>query len=50
MTEKPPLLLLHGVTMSAAAWDGVVPLLAEARTLGIHPDTLVDLLRKEATP
>ena len=28
----------------------VVPLLAEARTLGIHPDTLVDLLRKEATP
>ena len=27
MTEKPPLLLLHGVTMSAAAWDGVVPLL-----------------------
>ncbi|GAB7069496.1 alpha/beta fold hydrolase [Mycolicibacterium hodleri] len=29
MTEKPPLLLLHGVTMSAAAWDGVVPLLAD---------------------
>lgn len=27
--EKPPLLLLHGVTMSAAAWDGVVPLLAD---------------------
>ncbi|WNG82169.1 alpha/beta hydrolase [Mycobacterium sp. ITM-2016-00316] len=27
MTEKPPLLLLHGVTMSAAAWDAVAPLL-----------------------
>jgi pimeloyl-ACP methyl ester carboxylesterase len=29
MTPKPPLLLLHGVTMSAAAWDNVVPLLAD---------------------
>jgi pimeloyl-ACP methyl ester carboxylesterase len=29
MTGKPPLLLLHGVTMSAAAWDNVTPLLAE---------------------
>jgi pimeloyl-ACP methyl ester carboxylesterase len=26
--SKPPLLLLHGVTMSAAAWDDVAPLLA----------------------
>lgn len=29
MTGKPPLLLLHGVTMSAAAWDDVVPLLTD---------------------
>ena len=29
MTGKPPLLLLHGVTMSAAAWDDVTPLLAD---------------------
>lgn len=29
MAGKPPLLLLHGVTMSAAAWDTVVPLLAD---------------------
>jgi pimeloyl-ACP methyl ester carboxylesterase len=28
MPIKPPLLLLHGVTMSASAWDEVVPLLA----------------------
>ncbi len=27
--NKDPLLLLHGVTMSAAAWDEVVPLLAD---------------------
>ncbi|WP_072801575.1 alpha/beta fold hydrolase [Rhodococcoides yunnanense] len=27
MSTQPPLLLLHGVTMSAAAWDTVVPLL-----------------------
>jgi pimeloyl-ACP methyl ester carboxylesterase len=29
MTPKRPLLLLHGVTMSAAAWDDVAPLLAD---------------------
>lgn len=29
MTGKPALLLLHGVTVSAAAWDDVVPLLAD---------------------
>ncbi|MCA2244793.1 alpha/beta hydrolase [Mycobacterium sp. WUMAC-067] len=29
MIGKPPLLLLHGVTMSAAAWDNVTPLLAD---------------------
>jgi len=29
LTIKPPLLLLHGVTMSSAAWDTVVPLLAD---------------------
>jgi pimeloyl-ACP methyl ester carboxylesterase len=29
MTAKPPLLLLHGLTMSAAAWDDVVPLLSD---------------------
>ena len=29
MPAKPPLLLLHGVTMSAAAWDDVTPLLAD---------------------
>ena len=29
MTAKPPLLLLHGVTMSAAAWAEVVPLLID---------------------
>jgi pimeloyl-ACP methyl ester carboxylesterase len=28
MTAKPPLLLLHGVTMSASAWDDVAPLLS----------------------
>lgn len=28
MPPKPALLLLHGVTMSAAAWDDVLPLLA----------------------
>jgi pimeloyl-ACP methyl ester carboxylesterase len=27
MSTRPPLLLLHGVTMSAAAWDTVAPLL-----------------------
>ncbi|MET8776066.1 alpha/beta hydrolase [Nocardia sp. NPDC004654] len=27
--NKDPLLLLHGVTMSAAAWDSIVPLLAD---------------------
>ena len=29
MRTKPALMLLHGVTMSGAAWDDVVPLLAE---------------------
>jgi pimeloyl-ACP methyl ester carboxylesterase len=29
MPAKPPLLLLHGVTMSAAAWDDVTPLLTD---------------------
>lgn len=29
METKPPLLLLHGVTMSAAAWQGVAPFLTE---------------------
>lgn len=29
MTGKPPLLLLHGVTMSSAAWDEVVPMLSD---------------------
>lgn len=29
MTDRPALMLLHGVTMSAAAWDDVVPLLAD---------------------
>ncbi len=29
MTKKEPLLLLHGVTCSAAIWDDVVPLLAD---------------------
>ncbi|MDV7987369.1 alpha/beta hydrolase [Rhodococcus sp. IEGM 1374] len=29
MTDKPALMLLHGVTMSAAAWENVVPLLAD---------------------
>ncbi|CAM3705494.1 alpha/beta fold hydrolase [Smaragdicoccus niigatensis] len=29
MPAKPPLLLLHGVTMSAATWDEVAPLLAD---------------------
>lgn len=29
MTEKEPLLLLHGVSMSAGVWDPVVPLLAD---------------------
>lgn len=29
MNTKPPLLLLHGVTMSSAAWDDVVPLLSD---------------------
>lgn len=29
MSSKAPLLLLHGVTMSSAAWDEVVPLLAD---------------------
>lgn len=29
MPAKPPLLLLHGVTMSASAWDEVAPLLAD---------------------
>ncbi len=29
VTAKPPLLLLHGVTMSAAAWADVVPLLID---------------------
>ena len=29
MTAKSPLLLLHGVTMSAAAWADVVPLLTD---------------------
>ncbi|WP_182376763.1 alpha/beta hydrolase [Nocardioides sp. WS12] len=27
--EKPPLVLLHGVTMSARAWDQVIPLLTD---------------------
>ncbi|WP_110182739.1 alpha/beta fold hydrolase [Nocardioides solisilvae] len=29
MPDRPPLLLLHGVMMSANAWAGVVPLLAD---------------------
>ncbi|MGN0064704.1 MAG: alpha/beta fold hydrolase [Nocardioides sp.] len=29
MSERPVLLLLHGVMMSSAAWDGVTPLLAD---------------------
>lgn len=29
MTERPPLLLLHGVMMSARAWSKVVPLLTD---------------------
>ncbi|OZC87032.1 alpha/beta hydrolase [Rhodococcus sp. 06-412-2C] len=29
MNDKPVLMLLHGVTMSGAAWNDVVPLLAE---------------------
>ncbi len=29
MASKAPLLLLHGVTMSSAAWEDVVPLLAD---------------------
>lgn len=28
-SDKPPLVLLHGVTMSARAWDDVVPLLSD---------------------
>jgi pimeloyl-ACP methyl ester carboxylesterase len=30
MTDKAPLLLLHGVMMSARAWDRVVPLLSDS--------------------
>lgn len=29
MSPKPPLLLLHGITMSASAWDQVIPFLAD---------------------
>jgi pimeloyl-ACP methyl ester carboxylesterase len=29
VNQKPPLLLLHGVTMSAAAWDDLTPLLSD---------------------
>ncbi|WP_420873092.1 alpha/beta fold hydrolase [Nocardioides daphniae] len=29
MPERPPLLLLHGVMMSANAWSEVVPLLED---------------------
>lgn len=41
MTPNPPLLLLHGVTMSAAAWDDVTPMLTDrfdviAPTAGGH--------------
>ena len=42
--------LIRTARRTAFTEQFVAPLLAEARTLGIHPDTLVDLLRKEATP
>jgi pimeloyl-ACP methyl ester carboxylesterase len=39
MTDREPLLLLHGVTMSANAWADVIPLLTDHHDV-IAPTTV----------